>query len=691
MTIRTDRYFAAAPKEEIGEHLINRIVKETQAKTGLANMYATAYSHRYGFEMGRGVTTEITRGGKQQELAQIRINKAASIGKSLLSLITGPQITWRMQASSNSANVKASTILGHNLMESYWKKRFMAQVCATKAESGISFAEGFVFSPWDETIGPERGIEAGKMVREGDVAFYNVLPWNVVRDSDAKAYAELKWKCIRLWMNKWDLMASRPEDILGEPTEHKILSASKDDSCTSATPMLSTLRDESDLVPVWYFFHEPTPALPEGREVIMVSAKCVLRDRPLSYKRIPLSRFGLDDLLGTPFGYTPWWDTLAIQEVMDSVESSIITNQLVFGTQSVGVEQGTTTPTENAFGMKEYVFPQGGQPPKAIQLTSSPPEAFSHLKDLARDQQQLLNLNDVQRGQPDTAQMNAQAFMVLASKAVEQNAPGQKGWLASVSDLGTNVLQIVQERVTVPRKIQITGKTSKYLYTEQNFKGDDLKAVESVFVEIGNPLEQSAGGRYQLALMYQELGLLKNAEDVQQVLDTGRLEPAIQDMRDEAMHIASENEDLSNGKVPLVHGFHNHMAHGPKHAAVLFNPEAMRNPKVMNATVEHVHGHYIEQFMFSGPPPMPGEIRPPNYKPNPLDDPQYPIRIRMLLGQVPPQDMVPPPAPGATDGTGAPPPGMPPEVSPPGMNGAPPAAPGAPPAMPTPMGGQLPI
>ncbi len=698
MANRTDRYFAAAPPSEIGESLINRFVQEVESKTGFAGMYALAYSHYYGHEMGSGVTSRITRGGEQGELAEIRINKARSLAKSLHSLITGPNATWRANAVSNDVKAKSATILAHNLLEHYWKKRQMALACAVMGEMGIAFAEGFVFSPWDESIGPEVAPdESGQMIRAGDISYHNTLPWDVVRDSGAKSPQDLQWKAVRLWPNKWDLIALKPTDILGQPTRDAILAASKDEGAIGATPFLTSMKTESDRVPVWYFFHERTPALPQGLEVILVSPKCVLRRKPLSYKRIPLTRFGLDELLGTPFGYTSWWDTLAIQELTDGLESAIATNQLAFAVQSIGVEQGTESPIDNAFGMKEFVYPRGGQPPKAIQLVSSPAEVFNHLKDKARDQQSLLNLNDVQRGQPDTAQMNAQAFMVLASKAVEQNAPGQKAWLAAVSDLGTHTLEIVADRVTEERKLAITGKGSKYLYTEQSFKGEELKPVDGAYVEIGNPLEQSAGGRYQLAMAHYEMQLIKTVEDLQQVLDTGRLEPAIQDIRDESMHIASENEELATGKGPLVHAFHNHLRHAAKHAAVLFNPETMKNEAAMKAVEDHIHQHYVEFFMLEGQPvldpmgqPVPGAEPIP---PDPFADPQYPIRIRMLLGQPPPPDMVPPPM----DGTQPPAPGQqsssgPPDMMPPG--GPPPGMPEQqqpqpPPAMPG--GAELPI
>jgi hypothetical protein len=688
-TNRTDRYFACAPVAEIGESLMNRFYLESGPKTELAGMYATAYGHYYGHEMGKGVTHAIQRAGEQSELAAVRINKARAIAKSLHSLITGPQTSWRPQAASNDTGSKAATILAANLCEWYWKKRFVAQNASLMAETAIVFAEGFVFMPWDETIGPEVSVDttASKLVRGGDLAYHNVLPWDVVRDSSAKSYGSGKWKGVRIWENKWDLIALTPKDVLGEDTREAILSAAKQDDVRELTPGFD--GKESDLVPVWYFFHEPTPSLPAGLEVKLVSSKCVLRWRPMKYVSTPLVRFGLDELLGTPFGYTSHWDTLVVQELMDGVESAIATNLLTCGVQSIGIEQGTETPPENAYGMKEFVYPKGGQPPTPLQMAKSAPESYPYLKDKARDQMELLNLNAVSRGNPDTADMNAQAFMVLASKAVEQNLPGQKSFLGAVSEIGTKTLQTVSQRAKDERKVQIYGKGQRYLYTEKAFRGSDLKAVEGVIVEIGNPLEQTAAGRFQLATTHHEMGLIKTPEDLQQVLDTGRLDPAIQDMRDESMHIAAENEELALGKAPLCHQFHNHLRHAAKHAALTSNPEIMGNPKALEAIQAHVNEHYVEFFMLAPEQALDavgnpiGEPMPPD----PMSDPQYPIRIRMLLGQPPPPDMAPP---MPVDGTQPPAPGQESASGPPNM--APPGDPTAGlPAMPQPPQGPPPM
>lgn len=700
----SDRYFAARPKEEIGQSLANRLEEECGAAevSARAEVYATAYEHYYGFDMGRGPTYGVTRGGEQGELSEIRINKAAAVLKSFLSLVIGPRVNWRPQAASGAQGARSATILSINLLEWAWKRGGMERVYALMAEMGLAWSESFVAPLWDTTRGPIVSIdpETDLPVRGGDIRYVNLLPWDVVRDSTARSYADTRWKFLRLYENKWDLMKLHPEDVCGEPTGPNILAAARDEQMKLCTPVG---REDSDLVPVWYFFHEPTPSLPEGLEVVFVSGRCVLRYRTLSYgtpdeRSIPLVRFAFDELFGTPYAYSRWWDTLGPQEVMDGLQTSIATNQLTLGTQSVAMEQGTEIDDNAVQGMKSFVVPRGGMLPQGINLVKTPAEVFEHVKQLGQDQQQLLNLNDTFRGQPDTAQMNAQAFTVLATQAIQQNSPVQRAALDSVAQLGTKTIQTLAERVTDERKVRITGKQQKYLYNSENYTGGMLRCIDEVFVDIGNPIEQTAAGRFTLAQMYQGMkqqnGEPVTVDQIQQVIDTGRIEPVIQSARDEQMLIENENDKLSTGKPALAHALDNHLLHGRENLRPILNPEGRADKAVNEAVLQHIHEHYVLHFGLP-PQPDPATGLPLDAYQTAMMDPQYFVRIRTLLGQPAPMDMAPPPMPGAQDGT-APPQGDPAAVmgQPQGpLMPAPPAGP--PPTSPVPAivqpGGDLPL
>src|SRR5688500_17045755 len=103
----SERYFAAEPLQKIGESICKRLANESQddgARAERAQMFCTAYQHYYGFELGRGITHAIMRGGDAGELSEIRVNKARALASSLKSLVLGPQVTWRPQAANNNTN-----------------------------------------------------------------------------------------------------------------------------------------------------------------------------------------------------------------------------------------------------------------------------------------------------------------------------------------------------------------------------------------------------------------------------------------------------------------------------------------------------------------------------------------------------------------------------------------------------------
>lgn len=690
----SDRYFAARPVDKIGESLANKLEEECGAAdvTARAEVYATAYEHYYGFDTGRGPTYGVSRAGEQGELAEVRIAKASALLKSFLSLVIGQRVDWRPQAASGASNARRATILAASLLEDGWYQGKVEQVWHQKAEMALAWSEAFTLHLWDTTIGPIVGHdpETEMPLRGGDIRRVNLLPWDVVRESKARTYKDCKWKFCRVFENKWDVMAQHPVDVLDQPTRDTILAAARDDQMKLATPVLT---EDTDIIPVWYFFHECTPTLPFGMEVKFISGKCVLRYRKLSYgkpdeRRIPLCRFAFDELFNTPYAYSRWWDTLGPQELMDGIQTSIATNILTLGTQSIAFEQGTQVSEDAVKGMRSFEFPRGAAKPEGVNLVKVAPEAFTHLQNIARDQQQMLNLNDTFRGQPDTAQMNAQAFMILKTSASEQNSPVVTRAHDDLSDMGTLDLQIYAEYLSDERKVRITGTQQKYLYDEASYTGTDLSPIACVRVPVGNPIEKSAAGRFALAQVLQgmrhENGERVSVEEMVEVMDTGRIEPLIQPARDQQMLLNSENDKLSSGQQVQAHALDNHLVHGQHNLAPIMNSQGRADPAVNKATLDHVHQHYC---LFFGLPVQPGQDA---YQ-TALQDPEYFGRIRILLGQQPPapEASMGPPPPGAQPAPGevmAAPAGAPPPPVP-----APqPGAPNVPPTFVQP-GGDLPL
>jgi hypothetical protein len=667
----TDKYFAAETPELIGNAIMGRLqrIAEHRRDGSRHDAQVSAYNAYYGWEAGSGTTWRVDRDGEVGELANVRINRARTVLRSLVGLLTAAPFSWRVKARNGDGTARRAVLKGSNLLEFYWEQRGFQSFVEKAVEAAGCTSEAFAFVRWDVTKGDPVGLDTpeGKSepvgeVRAGDIDGHVVMPWDYFRDEEYRSFEACPWGCVRLYLNKWELARQYPLDINGQPTD-SALKSSRVDADVPIANSRELVGNEGDVVPVYFFFHDPSLLLPNGRATILVSGNCVLADGDLDYPKRPVERLILEQQLDTTHGYTSWWDTLGIQELCDALETAIASNQTALATQSISMVEGTKADVDAVSGLKVFYHPPNTEPPQPLQLTSTPPEVFEHIKEKRAEQRDMVGLNDVVQGQPDTAQMNAEAFALLASMAVQRNSPSQKQVLDFVGRLGKLVLAVLSSKVTAQRQTAIAGKQATATMRVLEWNGDELKPIDSVMVSVGNPLEQTAPGRFQLAQMYLQMNVLKTPQDLQQVVETGRLEQATESVRAEELNIAEENDELHQGNPSQVHWSDNHLLHCAKHLCVMQYADARQNPGTLQAWQTHIWQHYVEYYGL--PPGM-----------APTVDPMYPQRIRILLGQQPPMPALPPGAPA-----GAPPPGHgPPHGAPPGKGPLPPAV--APPAQP---------
>src|SRR5690606_35488122 len=129
-----------------------------------------------------------------------------------------------------------------------------------------------------EELVDSKGQPKGWMVAKGDFSFCNPSVFDVVRDMGVREWEQNRWVSIRTYENKWEIAKrardnaesreagdERYEKILGvsigkdEPEEALYRSAMIGGADSSLGP------EDSDMIPVWSFYHRPTDAIPEGR------------------------------------------------------------------------------------------------------------------------------------------------------------------------------------------------------------------------------------------------------------------------------------------------------------------------------------------------------------------------------------------------------------------------------------------
>lgn len=646
-------YWAKAASTEIGGNLVDRV--QSYASAGIVKemtgRYARAYSYYYGIDpSGVHATSMVLRKGEQDELAAVRVNHSRALVRTLNNIVTASKAVWVPKAINLDHQSIKDCELAAAVLEFYFSELEINRIATRGLEEALVFSEGFIHEEWDENAGEDvvADPESNEITKSGDLAYTNVSAWDVIRPSGKASWEEVDWIIVRRFRNRYDLMAKYPEYA------DQIYGAGNGDTDLSARPPQD--ENQTDDVPVFHFYHKRTPALPTGRETVFLDNRCVLADGELDSEKLPVYRVCATDLFGTPYAYTTYLDILGIQELMDSIHTSIATNISTFGTQLIAIPKGSNIdPDDLAGGMKAVYYENDQKPPQAIQLTASPPEAFRHLEGLAADQRLIMGVNEVSQGETPSGELSGAALALLDDKVRQQASTIQANFLRLLQQMGKGLLSRFNKRASIPRKIAIVGESSRYLVSEATFAQGSFDRIRTVIVELGNPMSQSPLGRYEMAKELAQMGIARTPEQIQQVITTGNLKPLTQSLQNQLTLIQAENQNLLKGLQQPVIALDDHMLHAREHAACLANPEARKDPAIVQAVLSHISQH--EQLYYSVPP-----------------------TTLMLVGQHPPPMPMGPPGAPPPGGPGGPPPG-PPGGPPPGAGGPPPSPMGAPPGI----------
>jgi hypothetical protein len=694
-----EKYFACASKEKVGQKVWERFTKCVNDKNDNRFLYTNAYAHYYGYETEAGLSYGMTRRGRDGEYAAIRINRSRSVAKARQALVSAQRFVWKPQARNGDVSPARASELGAKLLEDAWKRKAFEQLYIDWLELQDVFSHAFTFLEWDRAGGEPLAALDGAMVMKGDAVAHLVAPWHVFYDNTKTSWESQDWCFVRLYKSRWTLASTYrvlPDGREGVEAEEAVLSA-KTDKMLDGTPIGA--GDDRDTTGVLYFLHKPTPALPAGRIVVMLSADVVLMDKPLidskenagdgEYEEFPVYRLCADKLIDTPHAWTSYWDTLGAQELLDGLDTTLATIITTLGNPVVAYPKGAgNKPEMLAAGFRAWEMPDNSTPPHQVEMGQFPKDALEFRSELKEDQRELRGLNDVAMGQPNTSEMNAQAFALLAGQAVQQVSANLVAGKTAMEQLGGGYLKLLRKHLTGEQLLKVTGKEDSTLVTEERYEPKELRGIDSVLIESGDPMQYTPTGRLGLLQAFTQAGAKLDVDQIQQVVETGRVEPATRVQRDSVNYVKEENEmlgklvlppNLPTGAqippqlLPPIHQTQDHPLHYREHAARLLSLSALRNPDMVRGVQAHLDQHYLEFF---GMPPG--------------ADPQRLERQRFMLGQGPlpppmpmPPNGTPPPAPGQPSGTPPPPPGMPSGGGPPppGEPNAtpPPGAPSVPP------------
>lgn len=622
-------YFANQPVDQIGNRLIEKVdqfyryLDQSGELIRMARSYRAYYGKSSTWSGANSQT--ITRSGKHAQLSLVKVNHYRNIVQHTLQLTTSQKPAPQPIASNSDAKSHEQATLASGLCEYYGREKRIDRLLYRAAEHALLLSEGYVESGWDANAGEKDGFnpETGQELRQGDAFFRNVLPVDLVKDPWKESHEDLDWVVVRDFQNKYEMAAKwagpnqeLADSIVGLPgkTEDYLHFTLRRFGPNYLAGM------PTDDVPIYRFYHRKTNAVPDGRMTVFCEGGLVLFDGPLPYKDIPVRRICPSDYVGTPFGYTPMYDLLVLQECIDALYSAVVTNQLTFGVQLIMALKGSSIDFKQlskGLAFIEYSHPQGK--PEPLNLTHTPAEIFAFIKQLEGAMETISGINSTVRGNPDASLKSGSALALIQSQAIQFSIGLQQSYAQLVEDVYTDLLNILKEYANTPRTVAIVGSHNRYML--KDFSSESLSSVNRVVVDSGSALSQTTAGRMQIAQDLLNSRLITTPEEYIGVITTGRLDSMLEGDNRELINIKQENESMANAQQVLVAPIDKHSLHIREHRAVLASIDARNNPQVIQAVSQHIQQHVqvladpamanllliLGEHPISMPPPTPEE------------------------------------------------------------------------------------
>lgn len=618
-----NKYFAADKSENAVSYLIRK--SQSWFETINHNRYIDKVKrswqcyHGVYYEDGH----EIVFGGETGELANLPINHFRNIAEHMVTMITATRPSFQAKTVNTDYKSQTQTLLANGLLEYYLREKRLEKYLKTSVQYAVVMGSGYVKMEWNATSGdiydyiepefeldefgepkvdPETGEklykldkESGRRMRpfpiyQGDVEFKNLSPFDVVFDTSKESPEDHQWVLCRSFKNKYDLATKYPE------FKEKIEGLRTKTELQQYRLTLSPIDETTD-IPVYEFYHLPTESLPKGRYILYLDEEIVLMDTPMPYRKLPVYSMRPSHILGTPYGYTQMFDLIPLQDAVNSLYSTILTNQNAFGVQNILNPRGNDIRVSDIAGGLNFIdynpVVAGGQSgkPEALNLTNTPPEIFKFIEMLVRDMETISGINSVVRGNPEASLRSANSIAMVQGQALQFINGLQQSYIMLLEDIGTGLVQLLQDFAKVPRIAEISGISNKSKI--QEFVGEDLDSINRVIVDVGNSLAQTSAGRVQMADNLIQMGIVKDVNQYFSVISSGKLDVMTEGEVNHNLLIKAENERLIEGnKEVRASAMDKHTRHINQHMDVLADPDL----RLDNELVQRVQSHIMEHI-----------------------------------------------------------------------------------------------
>ena len=594
-------YFASDSAEEVASEMADRFNSSyvSWSSRGLVNMWIKCYNHVYGRQFANSTNTPaLVPLGEQGELTGLVINQLGSIIKSTKTLVTQQKLVFDVTSTNSDVDSRNACIVGNAVLDKYFLQGKQDSVCSQALDLALIFGSAWIYSFW-KPFNKFLGYNGqGQPVYSGGIGSRALSPLDVMMEPYFHDDEDHNWCCIREMMNRHDVISLHPEK------SKEVL----------AIPVITEMNyfydpyimKRNDMVWVYTFYHKPTHAMPKGRIVKFMAGELVLEDGENIYKQLPIHHIRPQVRYGSTYGVSPCEALIPVQEALNILNSSIITNQKAFGVQNIVVDRQAGLTTQELEGGLKVIEVTGnpdmlnGGAPAALQLCSTPAEIFNYRQSLVQEMGMISGVNGAVRGDATGASSGA-AIALQASQANLFVSDLQHNYVKAVESFATHILTMVRDFQSTEETVSVVGKSNQF--SVMKFKGKDLAGVAGVRVQVGNPMSKTLAGRVNSADNLLKAGILQKPSQYLQILETGTLQDIQDDINSEDAYINAENEALLRGEQVQVIALDQHVNHIAKHKILTMRVDIRQNQQLISGVLAHLQEHIdqLDQMALGNP------------------------------------------------------------------------------------------
>lgn len=606
-----DTYFANLPTRECAFEVWARVEEyyNEMRRTGRLALYRNSYTNYY---MGWIYRAAMWRAGEQGELTRSFWNHERNLIRHLKVQTTQNKIAYKTQVLNSNSRSAYIVDFGNGLADRYSQSQEYDLDGRGKqsVEDTLVWGDSAIVGLWSkfkgDPIAPDP--QTGQMIYDGDMDYFNVTPMDHIINTTHQSRDMIQWRVIRRWVNKYDLASQYPQLA-------STLQQYNDSEGSYATKLVTLIHHDNETIPIFYFFHDKTPAIPQGRLLVMADPECVLEDGPLDagegqrgYDHIPVYDNVVETVQGSPFGYTVAFDLIPLQQTLNELVSAVTTNNINFATQCVMAMKGSNLQwQELATGMSfiEYDSKAGPQgKPEALNLLASKPETYNFIDMIIKNMETIAGISSMVRGNPEGDITSGQYAALVTVQSVLFNSGLQKAYARLMESVMTGTLRTIRKNMIGKKVARIVGETSEPYLKE--FTSADLQDIESVSVQLINPMIQTPAGKMAMADSLMKTGLIKDAQQYIGVYTDGDLPQLYRRQETQLRLIKQENEQILKGNIPEVAVTDNHVAHILEHTQVFDTIEARMNPNAPHVVSGMAHVQKHLNMLLGGIDPVTG-------------------------------------------------------------------------------------